>query len=131
MVLKPRVVARIHAFPQLASDAYMSCASSLLRFQGKLFTAAILLDARRPATVPPVLPNSTATPGDPHAFNVPSPSISPRLGPITGQRTTGGAWLVVQSAGGGRLGSLAQRMMVLSRLRPCIHLTGVGCRAHV
>jgi hypothetical protein len=114
------VVRRIQSFPQLTQKSYLSCASISFRYAGRQFTAAIVLDAQHPGTLPASLPLSTPAAGQPGV-------VTERTTPVGGgesiaARRIGDAWLIVEGSG-----PPATRLTVLHHLTVCVRVTGV-CR---
>jgi hypothetical protein len=121
------VVETIHGFPQLADDAFLSCASAGFGVgsgaaSDNIVEAAILVDARDPGSRAPALPNSKPVPGHPSYVEEAVTQLV-RSMTITARRV-GPAWVVVETQDPV---ALRQRLRILDALAPCIHLTGARC----
>jgi hypothetical protein len=107
--LRGTVVYRINPVPGVQGAALLSCLSTDYSVNGTTVVAAVLLNARSPASPPPAIFGATAVSGNAGFVNRDYPSVL-SLEPITARRD-GNAWLVVQ---GGH--DLAQRLDVLRKL---------------
>jgi len=103
------VTYRISPVPGVQGAALLSCLSTDYSINGTTVVAAVLLNARSPASPPPAIFGASPVPGDTGFVNRDYPSVG-SLEPITARRDDN-AWLVVQ---GGR--DLAQRLDVLRKL---------------
>jgi hypothetical protein len=108
--LRGTVVYRTSPVPGVQGAALLFCLSTDYSVNGTTVVAAVLLNARSPASQPPAIFGATAVPGNAGFVNREYPSVG-SLEPITARRD-GNAWLVVQGGD-----DLAQRLDVLRQLK--------------
>jgi hypothetical protein len=132
------VLRRIVAFPKEQRGTYLSCGYAYLSRGASRLDVAVLLDARRPGVKPRPLPGALPVAGHPGVYVQPTIQAPSRLSrtrvltpaPVLFRRLPGALLVLLPHSSLGRGGLHAARAVVLlDRVRVCLHLHGPLCPA--